>query len=179
MIRTRVGYAGGHTNAPTYRRIGDHTETVQVDFDPEMITFRQLLDILWDSHTYTRQTPVTQYKHAVFYHSEEQRQQALASKKALEQRTGRTVQTDILPVQSFTLAEDYHQKYLLKHSALISFLNRFHEHGIDIVNSTAAARLNGYAGGHGTREQLLREIHLLGLDDGEKKLLEKRVADHI
>lgn len=175
MIRTRVGYAGGTTSDPTYRNIGDHTETVQVDFDPEKISFHKLLDILWDSHTYTRQTTSTQYKNAVFYHSEEQRQQAAASKKALEQRTGRTVQTDILPVKSFTLAEDYHQKYLLKHSGLKSFLNRF-QAGIDIVNSTAAARLNGYAGGNGTREQLLREIHLLGLDDSEKKVLEKRVG---
>ena len=176
MIRTRVGYAGGSTNAPTYRNIGNHTETVQGDFDPEKITFRRLLDILWDSHTYTRQTTITQYKNAVFYHTQEQRQQAEASKQALEHRTGREVQTDILPVESFTLAEDYHQKYLLKHSSLKSFLNRFHAHAIDIVNSTAAARLNGYAGGNGTREQLLREIHLLGLDDGEKKVLEKLVS---
>lgn len=171
-----MGYAGGTTSDPTYRNIGDHTETVQVDFDPEKISFRGLLDIIWDSHTYTRQTINTQYKNAVFYHNEAQRQQAEASKQALEQRTGRTVQTDILPVKSFTLAEDYHQKYLLSHSVLKSFINRFHEHGIDIVNSTAAARLNGYAGGNGTREQLLREIHLLGLDDSEKKVLEKRVG---
>ena len=176
MIRTRVGYAGGSKNAPTYARIGDHTETVQVDFNPEKITYRQLLDIVWDSHTFTRQTNITQYKNAVFYHNEKQRKQALASKKALEQRTGRTVQTDIVPVQSFTLAEDYHQKYLLKHSALNHFLNSFYQHRIDIVNSTAAARLNGYAGGNGTREQLLREIHLLGLDDTEKKMLEKLVG---
>ena len=176
MIRTRVGYAGGTTDAPTYRNIGDHTETVQVDFDPEKISFRGLLDILWDSHTYTRQTTNTQYKNAIFYHNETQRQQATASKKALEQRTGRTVQTDILPVKSFTLAEDYHQKYLLKHSGLKSFLNRFHAHGIDIVNSTAAARLNGYTGGNGTREQLLREIHLLGLEDKEQKTLKKLVG---
>ena len=176
MISTRVGYAGGTTDAPTYKRMGDHTETVQVDFDPEKITYRQLLAILWDSHTYTRQTKITQYKNAIFYHNEEQRQQAAASKKALEQRTGRTVETDILPVQSFTLAEDYHQKYLVKHSVLNHFLNSYYEHRIDIVNSTAAARLNGYAGGNGSREQLLREIHLLGLDDSEKKILEKMVG---
>ena len=156
--------------------MGDHTETVQVDFDPEKITYRQLLDIFWESHTYTRQTKITQYKNAVFYHNEKQRQQAVASKKVLENRTGRTVQTDIVPVQSFTLAEDYHQKYLLKHSALNHFLNTFYKHQIDIVNSTAAARLNGYAGGNGSREQFVREIHLLGLDEAQKKLLEKLVG---
>ena len=176
MISTRVGYAGGSTHAPTYRRMGDHTETVQVDFDPEKITYRQLLDIFWESHTFTRQTKITQYKNAVFYHNEKQRQQAAASKKALEKRTGRTVQTDIVPVHSFTLAEDYHQKYLLKHSALNHFLNTFYKHHIDIVNSTAAARLNGYAGGNGSREQLVREMHLLGLDEAQKKLLEKLVG---
>ncbi|MCA1793470.1 MAG: peptide-methionine (S)-S-oxide reductase [Desulfobacteraceae bacterium] len=176
VISTRVGYAGGSTNAPTYMRIGDHTETVQVDFDPERITYRQLLDILWDSHAYTRQTNIPQYKNAIFYHNEEQRQQAVASKNALEQRTGKTVQTDIVPVQSFTLAEDYHQKYLLKHSALNHFLNTFYEHHIDLIHSTAAARLNGYAGGNGSREQLLREMHLLGLDDAQNKVLEKLVG---
>jgi hypothetical protein len=79
-------------------------------------------------------------------------------------------------VKSFTLAEDYHQKYLLTHSTLKSFLDRYQKHGIDIVNSTAAARLNGYTGGNGTREQLLREIHLLGLEDKEQKTLKKLVG---
>ncbi len=93
VIRTRVGYAGGSTDSPTYRSIGDHTETVQVDFDPEKFTYRQLLDVLWNSHSYIRQTGITQYKNVIFYRNEEQRQKAMASKNALEQNTGRTVQT--------------------------------------------------------------------------------------
>ena len=177
MIRTRVGYAGGNTDSPTYKSIGDHTETVQVDFDPEKITYRQLLEVLWNSHSYTRQTGIMQYKNAIFYHNEEQHQQAMASKKVLEQSTSRTVRTDIAPLKSFTLAEDYHQKYLLKHSALKNLLNKFYTRHSDLVDSTAAARLNGYAGQNGTKAQLLRELSSLGVSDEGKKVLKKQVGD--
>ena len=177
MIRTRVGYAGGSTASPTYRSIGDHTETVQVDFDPKKLTYRQLLDVLWNSHDYTRQTGTMQYKNAIFYHNEEQRQQAMASKHVLEQNTGRTVKTDTVPLKAFTLAEDYHQKYFLKHSTLKHFLDKFYTRHSDIVDSTAAARLNGYAGKNGTMAQLLRELQSLGVSDEGKRVLKKLVGN--
>lgn len=177
MIRTRVGYAGGNTDSPTYTSIGDHTETVQVDFDPDKITFDQLLEIFWSSHAYTRQKGIAQYKNAVFYHNEEQRRQADLSKELLEQRTGKTVRTDIVPLKTFTLAEDYHQKYLLKHSRLKHLLDTYYARHADLVDSTAAARLNGYAGRNGTRAQLLQELADLGVGDGGKAVLMKLVAD--
>jgi len=171
-----VGYAGGNTNSPTYRSIGDHTETVQVDFDPKKITYRQLLDIFWNSHSYTRKRGTAQYKNAIFYHNAEQRQRALASKDAIEQSTGKTVRTDIVPLKAFTLAEDYHQKYLLKHSALKHVLDKFYTRHAEIVDSTAAARLNGYSGHNGTKAQLSREFQSLGVSENEKKVLEKLIG---
>ncbi|MCP3682651.1 MAG: peptide-methionine (S)-S-oxide reductase [bacterium] len=175
VIRTRVGYAGGNTDSPTYRSMGDHTETVQVDFDPKKVTYRQLLDIFWNSHRYTQQTGIPQYKNAIFYHNADQRQQALASKDALEQSSGKTVRTDIVSLKSFTLAEDYHQKYLFKHSALKHFLDKFYTRHADLVDSTAAARLNGYAGKNGTKEQFLRELQSLGMSEEGKKVLKELV----
>jgi len=157
--------------------MGDHTETVQVDFDPKKITYRQLLDIFWDSHSYTHQTGMPQYKNAVFYHNAEQRQQAMSSKDTLEQKSGRTVRTGIVPVKSFTLAEDYHQKYLLKHSVLKHLLDNFYTRPADLVDSTAAGRLNGYAGRNGTRDQLSRELHSLGVSEQEKKVLQRLVGE--
>lgn len=157
--------------------MGDHTETVQVDFDPKIITYRQLLDIFWDSHTYTRQTGSTQYKNAVFYHNDEQRQQALESRDALEQSTGEKVRSDIVPVNSFTLAENYHQKYLLKGSRMKHLLDKYYSSHEDLVNSTAAARLNGYAGRKGTREQLLDELPSLGVGERGKALLMELVGN--
>ncbi len=172
-----MGYAGGNTDSPTYRSIGDHTETVQVDFDPQKITYRQLLNIFWNSHSYTQQKGMTQYKNAIFYHNTEQRQEAMASRNALEQSSGKTVRTDIVPLQAFTLAEDYHQKYLLKHSALKHLLDNFYTRHEDLVDSTAAARLNGYAGQNGTKAQLSRELQSLGVSEEGKKILKKLVGE--
>jgi len=159
-------------NAPTYHNMGDHTETVQVDYDPQRITYGQLLDIFWKSHEPTRRTWSRQYMHAVFTHNEAQHRQALASKTAVEQKIGHGVKTEVVPVRSFTMAEDYHQKYILKsHQVLQSEMSRIYPNPREFVNSSAATRLNGYAGGHGSSDQLSREIDLLGLSDGGKKRL--------
>lgn len=108
-------------NAPTYGKMGDHTETVQVDYDPRRITYAQLLDIFWKSHKPTSGSWSRQYLNVVFYHNEEQRLQALASKAAVEQKIGHAVKTEVAPLRSFTMAEDYHQKYTLKrHQTLLN-----------------------------------------------------------
>jgi methionine-S-sulfoxide reductase len=171
-----VGYAGGKKAAPTYRRIGDHTETVQVDYDPTRISYAQLLDIIWESHSPDRRNPGGQYMNAIFYHDETQRKTALASKSALEQKTGRAVTTRVLPVRSFTMAEDYHQKYIFKqNTGLMRELNRIYPEHRDLVDSTAAARMNGYVGGYGSADQLARELPDLGLSEHGEKLLIKMV----
>ena len=171
-----MGYAGGKKEAPTYRSIGDHTETVQVDYDPARITYARLLDIIWESHRPHSRNTSGQYMNAIFYHDDKQKQTATASKAALEKKTGKSVATRVLPVRSFTLAEDYHQKYLLKQNrSLMRELNRIYPRHEDLVNSTAAARMNGYVSGYGTTDQLERELPNLGLSDDGEKLLRKMV----
>ena len=174
MIRTRVGYAGGQVDAPNYTNIGDHTETVQLDYDPGRITYAQLLDIFWESHRPTGRSWSRQYMNAVFYHNEEQRRLAMASKTVVEEKIGRIVKTKVVALRSFTMAEDYHQKYILKrHYELKNEMSRIYPHPRDFVDSTAVARLNGYAGGQGTKDRLSREIKSLGLSsEGEKVLTE-------
>jgi hypothetical protein len=136
-----------------------------------------LLDIFWQSHDPESQAWSRQYLHAVFFHNEEQRLQAEASITALEKKTGRAVKTKVQPLRSFTMAEEYHQKYLLKgNGALFKELKRMYPHHQDMVDSTAAARLNGYIGGHGDKDQLSREIEKLGLSDGGKKTLVELVG---
>ena len=164
-------------NAPTYGNMGDHTETVQVDYDPQRITYAQLLDIFWKSHEPTRRSWSQQYMHAVFYHNEAQRRQALVSKAAVEQKISHAVKTEVVPVRSFTMAEGYHQKYVLKsHQALRREMMRIYPTPQDFVDSTAVTRLNGYAGGNGTDDQLSREIGILGLSAEGKKRLKKLVT---
>ncbi len=176
MIRTRVGYGGGQTASPEYHNIGDHTETVQVDYDPEILSYDQLLDIFWQSHEPTRQSGSGQYMKAIFYHNEQQQELAMASKTTLEQKIGRTVKTQVVPIRSFTMAEDYHQKFTLKNNkGLKKEMTDMYPLHLDFVNSTAAARLNGYLGGYGSAEQLSREIEGLGLSAEGKKALNKKV----
>ncbi len=158
--------------APTYRRIGDHTETVELDYDPARITYARLLEIIWESHTPDSRNVSGQYMHAIFYHDDEQHRTALASRTALEQKSGRDVTTEVLPLRSFTMAEDYHQKYILKqHADLIQEMSRIYPQHRDLVASTAAARLNGYTGGNGTHDQLLRELNSLGLSEDGRRII--------
>jgi len=164
VIRTRVGYAGGLKANPTYHRIGDHTETVQVDYDPRRISYAQLLDIFWQSHTPTSSSHSRQYLRVIFYQDENQRRQAEASKAALAAKLGRPIYTEVAPLHTFTMAEDYHQKYLLKQQyTLLAEMSRIYPHHREFVDSTAVARINGYAGGNGSREQFNRDIDRLGL----------------
>jgi methionine-S-sulfoxide reductase len=172
VIRTRVGYAGGRMDNPNYGNIGDHTETVQVDYDPERITYNALLDIFWQNHKPTGRSWSRQYMNAVFYHDDRQRQMAMDSKAAVEKKIGRSVKTEVVPLRSFTMAEDYHQKYMLKQrNDLKGEMSRFYPLHRDFVDSTAVAHLNGYVGGHGSKDQLAREIDSLGLSASGRKTL--------
>ncbi len=176
VIRTRVGYAGGQQSNPNYHHMGDHTETVQVDYDPRRITYNQLLDVFWKSHTPTSRSGPRQYMRAVFYHDERQRELAMASKVAVAQRTGKTINTQVVPLRTFTMAEDYHQKYMLKQNyALKAEMTSIYPRHQDFVDSTAVARLNGYAGGYGSQVQFDKEIDRLGLSDAGKQSLTEMV----
>ena len=122
---TAVGYAGGTFPNPTYRDVctdaTGHAEVIQVEFDPDEISYRKLLEVFWSCHdptTLNRQGPDigTQYRSAVFYHSPEQ--QAVAGESMAEmQRSGRfrrPIVTEITPASEFYRAEEYHQRYVEK-----------------------------------------------------------------
>jgi len=159
---------------PNYGNMGDHTETVQVDYDPGRVTYARLLEMFWDYHEPTRRNFSRQYMNAIFYHDDEQRRLAMDSKTVVEQKDGGTIRTEVLPLRSFTMAENYHQKYILKqHSKLKNEYSHIYPKHEDFVASTAVTRLNGYAGANGTRDQLSQELETLGFSaQGERVLLE-------
>lgn len=132
VITTRVGYSGGHADHPNYQDVckGDtgHAEAVEVSFDPEQISYEQLLDIFWRAHDPTqlnRQGPDvgSQYRSAIFYHTEEQQRLAQESLERHDQsgRFRRRIVTEIVPIDTFWEAEEYHQKYHLKHGGGCGF----------------------------------------------------------
>lgn len=127
--KTIVGYTGGKTKNPTYEQVctdkTGHAEAVQIIYDPEQITYEQLLETFWMIHDPTqknRQGPDlgTQYRSAIFYHNEEQKQIAEQSKKQKQKELDLEIQTEITPAKEFYPAEEYHQKYLKKQGSAIS-----------------------------------------------------------
>lgn len=142
VIETSVGYTGGHMEHPTYEQVCSdrtgHAEAVQVTYDSRLYpeasgghvqhtTYEKLLEVFWEIHDPTqhhRQGPDvgSQYRSAVFYHSNEQKRLAEKSKAEL-QKSGRfgvhPIVTEIVPAGMFWPAEDYHQKYLMKRGAKV------------------------------------------------------------
>jgi peptide-methionine (S)-S-oxide reductase len=118
-----------------------------------------------------------QYMSIIFYHSDEQRRLAEASKARQEAEWGRPLFTEIVPARVFTPAEDYHQKYALQHEPqLFAELQAIYPRMEDLVASTAAARINGYLDGYGSEEQFNTEIDDLGLSAAGRKLLAEQAA---
>jgi peptide methionine sulfoxide reductase MsrA len=162
---------------PTYHNLGDHTESIQIDFDPTKLSFDQILDRIWVSHNPCSTPWSRQYMSAIFFDGEAQKKAVLASKARMEEKLGKPVKTAILPLGKFYLAEDYHQKYELRGTAeLMKEFAAIYPDAKDFVNSTAAARVNSYIGGSGTKEQLKAEIDLLGLSAEGRKTLQKYVT---
>ena len=129
ILSTRVGYAGGTRENPTYQDVctdkTGHAEVVEVEFDPEQVSYNELLDVFWSNHNPTtpnRQGPDvgTQYRSVIFYHSPEQEATASTSKEKLEKssRFSRPIVTRIEPASKFWPAEEYHQRYLQKRGQL-------------------------------------------------------------
>ena len=143
-------------------------------YDPAKISYSELLDVFWNSHNPYSKAYSTQYKSIIFYHNEEQFQQASESRDSLEASTGRKIVTEIRPASVFFQAEDYHQKYYMAMlGKLVKEMKAIYPDVNDYVSSTAVARINGYAGGCGTEETLEKELGSLGLSpEGMEELRE-------
>jgi peptide-methionine (S)-S-oxide reductase len=165
VVRTRVGYAGGTTPSPTYHRLGDHSETIEIDYDPSKLSYADLLAIFFESHSAQRPSIAVQYRSAVFYRTDEEKRladEAIARMTASFCRPYTTVER----FDAFHLAEDYHQKYTLRRYAdLTGEFRRMLPAETDFVASTATARVNGWLSGCATAEQLDCELELTGLSD--------------
>jgi peptide-methionine (S)-S-oxide reductase len=125
VVETAAGYLGGTLANPTYQDVctgrTGHAEVVEITYDPERVPYEDLLNVFWVSHdptTLNRQGPDrgTQYRSAIFYYDEGQKNAALASKEKWNatDRFGGRIVTEITPATTFYRAEEYHQRYLEK-----------------------------------------------------------------
>ncbi|MGA8529168.1 MAG: peptide-methionine (S)-S-oxide reductase MsrA [Acidobacteriaceae bacterium] len=129
VTATAVGYEGGSLEQPSYQQVctdrTGHAEAVEIDYDPEQITYEKLLDEFFSLHDPTqlnRQGPDwgTQYRSAVFFHTPEQEAAAKAAiaRLSAEKKFSKPIVTLVVPAETFWRAEEYHQKYLEKRGAL-------------------------------------------------------------
>ena len=119
------GYSGGKVDNPTYEQVctntTDHAEVVLVDYDPDVVTYDKLLQVFWEKHdptTLNKQGPDigTQYRSAIFYFDDEQKNSATKSLQERQSTIGsRKIVTEITKASDFWKAEEYHQKYFEKH----------------------------------------------------------------
>jgi peptide-methionine (S)-S-oxide reductase len=123
VTRTRVGYSGGTLENPTYEDVCSHTtghaEVVEVTYDPERVTYEQLLDVFWGKHDPTQLNRQgwdigDQYRSVIFFHDQEQQEAAVRAQAHEQSRWSAPIVTQIEPAQTFFEAEDYHQQYLEK-----------------------------------------------------------------
>ena len=157
VVRTRVGYAGGTRSDPSYELLGDHTEVVQVDYDPQRLSFTDLLARAFESHSPHRQAGKRQYQNIIFTASDDQRTQ-LRRYLAANGHDRERIETRIEGLSTFHLAESYHQKFNLSGSRWVT--EPFEEAGYDeadVRESPAAAKLNSHLGGHEVDVPLLTE----------------------
>jgi peptide-methionine (S)-S-oxide reductase len=123
VTRTRVGYSGGRLENPTYKDVCSHrtghAEVVEVSYDPERVSYDQLLDVFWGKHDPTQRNRQgwdigDQYRSVVFFHDRKQQEAALRSKAQEQADRSAPIVTQIEPAETFFEAEDYHQQYLEK-----------------------------------------------------------------
>ncbi len=124
VVKTTVGYTGGEATNPSYERVCSgstgHAESVDVWFDPTVVSYDELLDTFWSIHDPTTRNRQgwdigSQYRSAIFCHDAEQEGKAVASRDRRQEALSRSIVTEIVPAKPFYDAEDYHQRYFEKH----------------------------------------------------------------
>ncbi|XP_044469475.1 peptide methionine sulfoxide reductase A5-like isoform X2 [Mangifera indica] len=150
VVRTTAGYAGGSKTNPEFRSLGDHAESVLVEYDPRLITFRQLLEVFWSSHDCRQvfgQGPDVgnQYRSIIFTSGTDESRLAALSKEKEQMKSKRSiVATQIQKLGNFYPAEPEHQKFELKRNPfLLQLMGNLPQE--ELEKSSLAAKLNGYA----------------------------------
>jgi methionine-S-sulfoxide reductase len=183
VYRTRPGFTGGQKLNPTYHNLDDHTEAVEVDFDPQQISYAQLLKVYFAAGAGETPPYSRQYRSAVFYHSEAQRAAAQAALDQENQHRQRQLYVDIEPAGVFYRAEDYHHKYHLRQDRRLGQeVRKLFSSEQAFEDSTLAARLNALAAGYKLDAQQIKALPLDLLSPVARERfddLERQASGHV
>jgi peptide methionine sulfoxide reductase MsrA len=178
VVRTRVGYSGGVAAKPTYRSMRDHTEAIQIDYNPAVLSYADMCAAALRQSAPSSKDRSVQYRSAIFPATADEHEMAVAVIAALAEQRGRAVFVDVELFKSFTLAEGYHQKFYLQQKRDVLSKLGFKRSGrggddsgdadvLKLVHSPLAARANAFvAGKGGTRTTAAAELRsVFGVTD--------------
>ena len=161
VISTVVGYAGGTLPHPTYHKIADYTETVEVTFDPTLVSLEELLRIFWQNHDATKDRfyKERQYISLLVFQNKQQEQIAEKIKQSEEEFQGKEIQTEFQLATPFYIAENYHQKYSLRRfKKATEKVQTLFPNEEAFIRSTIAARLNSFVQENISLQDIKKEI---------------------
>lgn len=171
VLYTRTGFTGGTAPSPSYSAIADHVETVEVAFDPEVVSFEDLVNYFWTHHNARAKPIFRQYASAIFTTSQEQAESARRSRELRQEQGGPDpIHTAIIPLETFYPAEEYHQKYYLRQDEKLFALLP----GSPRDHTRLATKLNALAGRAGERDELKQSLSELGLTPPQTEALMHR-----
>ena len=150
----------------------DHTETIEMDFDPTIISYEELLQLFWKNHNPLRGQFYggRQYMSLLLYHNGTQKELVEKTKREWERTLEGKIKTEIAPCEKFYRAEDYHQKYYLKrYGNAVEMLKRIFPTEADFTDATITARLNGLVKGYVTLDDIKSEIGDWHLNDDQAR----------
>lgn len=180
VVSTVVGYAGGTSPNPTYHKIADYTETVEITFDPTIISLEKLLQIFWQNHDATKDRfyKERQYISLLVFQNQKQEQIAEKIKQSEEKHEGKEIQTEFQLATTFYPAEDYHQKYSLRRfkQATEKIQALFPDKEEAFIRSTIAARLNGFIRENISLPDIKEEIKTWRLPEEELTQLQETIS---
>ena len=174
VLRTRVGYSGGKSTSPSYKVLDLHTEVVEIDYDPDIISYGQLIDVFFSSHNETLRPYDQRVKSLIFYRSPEEYDIAKGKLDAIRDQTPEeeSVYTELKAFEVFYLAEPEHQNRSLKlETSLYGEVEQIFGSEDKIMLSILASKLNGYVYGYGTIENAQALLEVSGLSQASRDRL--------
>jgi len=149
--------------------MGDHTESIQIEYDPAILPTEELLGAFWGFHSPTSRTRSTQYRAALFYRNKNEKEVFRVSKENVQKTEKSTVHTNILPFTTFTLAEDYHQKYYLRSRQTIFSTLKMTDR--ELIESSLACYLNALVSGNCSEERMAEILEFAREQNNERLVL--------
>ncbi|MFW6270460.1 MAG: peptide-methionine (R)-S-oxide reductase MsrB [Bacillota bacterium] len=175
---TASGYAGGKKENPNYHNLGSHSETVRITYDPEIISFKEILTKFWDEHNPFSEAYSEQYKSIIFYNDNQQEDVAREFLEEKKEQNSKTIYTELKQMNNFTEAEDYHQNYQLgKNRKLKQYREKLINAGEKLTYSRIMTKLNAYSAGQMNSETMEEELNNNYLNVQDKELIANIIKD--